>query len=65
MSKKFHWTGEEMGDMKPAVHDMQTPERAYSQRDFSKTTDYIGRQNRRVEKEASEIRKQDYKGRYS
>jgi hypothetical protein len=61
MSKK----GYTQGDMSPSVENYEKPMRSFSQEGFSKTTDYIGRKDAFENKEASEIRKQGYKGRYS
>lgn len=55
----------EQGNMSPKVEDYQKPLSNYSQEGFSKTTQYIERQDAFVNKEAAEVRKQAYKGRYS
>ncbi len=57
--------GYAQGDMSPKVEDYSKPMSDFSQEGFSKTTDYISRQDAFQKKEASEIRKQSYKGRYS
>lgn len=57
--------GYAQGDMAPKVDDYQRPSSNYSQEGFNKTTEYIERQDKFVAREASEIRKQAYKGRYS
>lgn len=57
--------GLNQGDMSPSIKDFQRPEKSFSQEGFSKTLDYIGRQNSFTDKEASGIEKQAYKGRYS
>ena len=57
--------GLNQGDMSPSVKDYQKPEKVYSQENFSKTLDYVDRQNNFVGREASTIDKQAYKGRYS
>lgn len=57
--------GHDQGDMSPSVKDFQRPEKVFSQEGFSKTLDYIERQNNFTGKEASTIDKQAYKGRYS
>ena len=57
--------GNKQGDMSPTVEDYQKPMKDYSQSGFSQTTKYIDRQDKFVGKESSQIRKQDYKGRYS
>lgn len=61
MSKK----GYVQGEMSPTVEDYQKPMNNYSQEGFSKTTAYEERHNAFNAKEASEIKKQSYKGRYS
>ena len=61
MSKK----GYTQGDMSPKVEDYQKPSGDFSQEGFSKTTDYVERQDAYQRKEAKGISKQGYKGRYS
>lgn len=61
MSKK----GYEQGDMSPAVESYQKPEKDFAERGFSKTTEYVERQNKRQSGMAGDLRKQAYKGRYS
>lgn len=56
--------GREQGDMSPKVEDYQKPMSDYSQSGFSRTLDYIERQDKFQAKEAAGFRKQDYKGRY-
>lgn len=53
------------GDMKPSVEEYQKPMSNYSQSQFGKTTEYMSRQDKIQNKEASEIKGQAYKGRYS
>jgi hypothetical protein len=57
--------GNAQGDMSPKVNDYQTPTSAFPESGFSKTTEYISRQDAQRNKAASDIRKQAYKGRYS
>lgn len=57
--------GHKQGDMAPKVDDYQKPMKDYSQEGFSKTTQYIERQDKFQAKEASGIKKQAYQGRYS
>ncbi len=57
--------GYKQGDMTPEVDDYQKPMASYSQADANKTTEYISRKDKQEEGEASDIRKQAYKGRYS
>lgn len=65
MKEKMAKAGYAQGDMAPKVEDYQKPAKDYSQEGFSKTTEYIERQDAFQAREASEIRKQAYKGRYS
>jgi hypothetical protein len=53
------------GEMSPHVEDYQRPHGDFSQEGFSKTLDYIERQDAFQKREAGEIKKQAYKGRYS
>lgn len=62
---KLGGKGEHIGNMTPTVEDMQRPNSEYSQHFLNQTTEYIPRHNRYESKEASKIKKQDYKGRYS
>jgi len=57
--------GLNQGDMSPHIKDFQRPEKVFSQEGFSKTLEYIERQNSFTEKEAKGIEKQAYNGRYS
>lgn len=57
--------GYNQGEMSPMVEDYQKPMSEFSQKDFGKTTEYISRHNAFESKEASHVKKQDYKGRYS
>ena len=63
-SKMAH-KGYHQGDMSPTVEDYQKPMSNYSQEGFSKTTAYQERHNAYEAKEAKDIKKQAYKGRYS
>lgn len=65
MAKNMGKMGYEQGNMKPEVDDYQKPSSNYSQEGFSKTTDYVARQEKYVGKECSKIKGQAYKGRYS
>jgi hypothetical protein len=53
------------GDMSPKVEDYQAPVSEFAERGFSKTTEYVERQDKFRHKEAKEIEKQRYEGRYS
>lgn len=65
MKESMNKMGYKQGDMSPKVEDYQKPMNDFSQSGFSKTTEYVERQDSFQAKEAAEIRKQDYKGRYS
>ena len=65
MSKGMSKAGYSQGDMKPMVKDYQKPAKDFSQSGFSKTLDYIERQDRMQGQMAKDITKQAYKGRYS
>jgi hypothetical protein len=62
---KLEKAGYNQGDMSPKVEDYQRPMNNYSQEQFGKTLQYVERQNSQQEKQASGIKKQAYKGRYS
>ncbi|HEX4374878.1 MAG TPA: hypothetical protein VHZ50_16355 [Puia sp.] len=62
---KMAHKGYEQGNMSPEVEDCQRPRSNYAEQDFSKTTSYVERHNKFEGREAADIRKQDYKGRYS
>jgi len=57
--------GLNQGDMNPRIKDYQKPSKDFSQEGFSKTLDYIDRQDRFQETESSTVEKQSYHGRYS
>ena len=57
--------GLNQGDMSPRIKDYQKPSRDFSQEDFSKTLDYIERQDKFQGTEATTVEKQAYHGRYS
>lgn len=57
--------GKTQGDMSPHVEDYQKPMSDFSQEGFSRTTEYVSRQDAFQAKEASGVKKQSYKGRYS
>jgi len=65
MSERMAKMGYKEGDMAPHVENYQKPEKDYAERGFSKTTDYIGRKNAHESSCAGDLRKQQYKGRYS
>jgi len=57
--------GHNQGDMSPSVKDYQKPTDDFSQEGFSKTLDYIERQDKRQSGMSKGINKQSYVGRYS
>lgn len=57
--------GLNQGDMSPTIKDYQKPEKDFSQEGFSKTLEYVDRQNRFQATESTTVEKQAYKGRYS
>jgi hypothetical protein len=61
MGKKGH----NQGDMSPTVKDYQKPESVYPETGFSKTTQYIERNDKRQNEMSKDIKKQHYVGRYS
>lgn len=65
MKEKMSRAGYDQGDMSPKVENYAKPHAAFSQEGFSKTTDYIERQDSHQVKAAHDIEKQAYKGRYS
>lgn len=65
MKEKMSKHGYVQGDMKPTVESYEKPEKAFSQRDENKTTEYIERQDRRQDEMAKDVDKQAYRGRYS
>ena len=65
MKEKMSKRGYEQGDMKPTVESYQKPEKDFAERGFSKTTEYIERQDARQSGMSKGLDKQSYKGRYS
>lgn len=57
--------GYNQGDMSPKVHDYQKPEDDFAERGFSKTLEYVERQDRMQSGMSHGIKKQGYVGRYS
>ena len=56
--------GYKQGDMSPEVKDYQPKTASYSQNQPNKTTEYIARTNKTVDKQSSKVKGQAYKGRY-
>lgn len=65
MKESMGHKGYVQGEMSPTVKDYQKPSKDFSQSGFSKTTEYVERQDAFQGKESSEIGKQGYQGRYS
>ena len=65
MKENMKHKGYVQGQMSPHVEDYQAPESVFPERGFSKTTEYVERQNAFRHREAKEVEKQSYKGRYS
>ncbi len=61
MSKR----GYTQGDMSPTVESYQKPEKDFAERGFSKTDEYIERQDKRQAGMSKDLNKQAYQGRYS
>ncbi len=57
--------GYKQGDMNPDVKDFQKPKDCYTQSYDQAPLNYIERQNRRQGKDASKLRGEAFKGRYS
>lgn len=65
MKENMSKAGYSQGDMSPHVKDYQKPEGDFAERGFSKTTEYVERQDRCQSKMEKGISKQSYQGRYS
>lgn len=65
MKEKMSKAGYTQGDMSPKVEEYQRPESDFSQTGFSKTDEYIERQDKFQGKMAAGVKKQAYEGRYS
>jgi len=65
MKEKMSKAGYHQGDMSPHVEDYQAKESAFPEHGFSKTLEYIERQDSFRGKEAKKIKSQAYHGRYS
>lgn len=65
MKEKMSKAGYTQGDMSPKVEEYQKPEGDFAERGFSKTTEYIERQNRMQGGMEKGLSKQSYNGRYS
>ena len=65
MKEKMAKRGYTQGDMSPTVESYQKPEKDFAERGFSKTDEYIERQDARQGEMARDVNKQAYRGRYS
>ncbi len=65
MKEKMSKAGYTQGDMSPHVESYQKPEKDFAERGFSKTTEYIERQDGFQGKMEKGLSKQSYQGRYS
>ena len=65
MKEKMSKAGYVQGEMSPHVEDYQAKKGDFSQEGFSRTLDYIERQDKHREMAARDIKKQAYMGRYS
>ena len=65
MKEKMSKAGYTQGDMSPHVTEYQKPEGDFAERGFSKTTEYIERQDRMQSGMSKDLNKQAYQGRYS
>ena len=63
--EKMAHAGYSQGDMNPHIHDYQKPEHDFAERGFSKTLEYIERQDRMQSGMEKGLSKQSYVGRYS
>lgn len=65
MKEKMAKAGYIQGDMSPHVEDYQRPMDSFAESGFSKTTEYVERQDKQQKMACNDIKKQSYKGRYS
>jgi hypothetical protein len=65
MKESMAKAGYSQGDMSPHVKDYQKPEGDFAERGFSKTLEYVERQDKFQGKMAKDLNKQGYVGRYS
>ena len=65
MKEKMAKAGYSQGDMSPKVEDYQKSEREFAERGFSKTDEYIERQDKMQGRMCKDLDKQAYQGRYS
>lgn len=65
MKEKMSKAGYTSGDMSPIVESYQKPEKDFAERGFSKTTEYVERQDKHQAGMSKDLNKQAYQGRYS
>jgi hypothetical protein len=65
MKGKMAKAGYTQGDMSPKIDDFQKPMDCFPESGFSKTTEYVERQDKFQHEMSKDIKKQQYKGRYS
>jgi hypothetical protein len=65
MKEQMSKRGYDQGNMSPTVESYQKPEKDFAERGFSKTDEYIERQDGRQAGMSKDLNKQAYKGRYS
>ncbi len=65
MKEKMSKAGYIQGSMQPHVKDYEKPEGDFAERGFSKTTEYMERQDKHQKAMSSDLKKQAYNGRYS
>lgn len=65
MKENMMKAGYKQGDMAPRVEDYQKSEREFAERGFSKTDEYIERQDKLQMRMCKDLDKQAYQGRYS
>jgi hypothetical protein len=65
MKEKMSKAGYTQGDMSPTVESYQKPEKDFAERGFSKTTEYVERQDKMQAGMSKDLNKQAYQGRYS
>ena len=65
MKEKMAKAGYMQGHMEPHVEDYQAKHGDFAEEGFSKTLEYIERQDKHREMAARDIKKQAYQGRYS
>lgn len=64
-NRKMGSMGVHQGDMSPHVENYERPMSDFAESGFSKTLEYIERQDKHQKMAAHDIKKQHYEGRYS